>query len=462
MSARRHTSRRQRNFLPRVQVSPLKALIFLALCSPLFALIATTTLPDAIAPTNPELALRLSPNHSKALLTKAEALRTKLLSLGNQEGKGETSARVENDTNHEDERSALRAQIRQLALQVAKHDPLNSRALLLLAETSGNTEETRALMTSAVERSRRETAAVFWLLNDAMQRGDTEATLKYAEVLMRTRPELNAYVLSQFGQLGDNDEARKHLVAWLSEPRNAKLRRTVVMTLPDYVRDARTPLKIMEGLTAAGLAPSSDELKPYLNFLVRKNHVELAYFTWLQHLGPEGMKKAGNIFNAGFEDDTSGLPFDWQIAATRNATAEIRRREDGEGRALQLRFGVGRVDQLRLSQVLHISPGSYQFTWRYKGEITGKRGLRWRVTCLYPPNDALLETPMFLGRQIEWASMEAVLTVPDRPNCRAQTLALVHDARSPSEQLLSGEAWFDGLALTSMTTEAPTVEQPTK
>ncbi len=460
MSARRHRSRGKSNLLPRARISPLKALGLLALCSPLFALIATTTLPDALAPSNPDLALRLSPNHTKALLSKAEAYRAKLMSLSKPEGQGEPPTQVENATSIDDERLALRSEIRALALTVAKYDPLNSRAFLLLAETSDDAETTRALMTAAVERSRRETTAVFWLLNDAMQRSDTEAALKHAETLMRTRPALNAYVLSYLDQIGENDDARRLLVSWMSEPRNSKLRQTVVKMLPGYVRDARTPLKIMDELTAAGLPPSADELKPYLNLLVRKNLVELAYFTWLQHLGPEGMKKAGHIFNAEFEEDTSGLPFDWQIAAARNATAEIRRREDGQGRALQLRFGVGRVDQLRLSQVLLTSPGPYRFTWQYKGEITGKRGLRWRLTCLYPPNDRILETEMILERQNDWTSMEASLTVPDQPNCRAQTLTLVHDARSASEQLITGEVWFDDLKLTSTAAEAAPIDQP--
>ncbi|MBL8566241.1 MAG: hypothetical protein JNM89_11040 [Hyphomicrobiaceae bacterium] len=424
----------------------MKMLAFLALCSPLLGLIATTTLPDAIAPTNPDLALRLSPNHPKALLVKAEALRAKLLALSKSES-ADGSTQPKSGTDHNTERLTLRTEIRALAHRAAQHDPLNSRAFLLLAETSDDIAETRALMKAAVARSRRESVAAFWLLNDAFQRGDTEATLANAEILMRSRPELNAYVLGYLGQLGETDDQRKLLVAWLAEPRNQKLRRTILMALPSYVRDAQTPQKIMSELATAGLVPSADELKPYLGLLAQKGHIELAYYTWLKHLGSEGMKRAGNIYNSGFEEDASGLPFDWQIAPPRNATVEIRRREDGQGRALQLRFGAGRLDNLRLSQVMLISPGVYSFAWLYKGDISAKRGLRWQLTCFYPPHDRLLETEMMLGRQTEWSRMEARVTVPDRPNCRAQTLVLVHDARSSSEQLITGEAWFDDLKL---------------
>lgn len=491
--------------LPSVRIS-WRALLGIAAASALpWALIATTTLPDALFARRPELALKLSPNHPDALVAKAEQVRNELARADPASVAAELKRAVSTEqpadrpprdgaangtepaTLDDSETAprprqrrtgppsaektppppaaapaaasappeALRQRIRELAQRALAVDPLNARAYRLLGEAGQDSDTTRMMMTAAVQRARRETIAPFWLLNDASQRGDTRAVLENAEILLRTRPALGVYVVAYLLKLGADAEQRRQLVAWLVEPRNVSMRRMFLTTLPRSATEARTPLDIIQDLDAIGAPPSTDDLKPFIELLVRKDLVEVGYYIWLQHLGEEKMRRAGNIFNAGFEDDSSGLPFDWQIATSGNATAEIRRRDDGDGRALQLRFGVGRSELPRLTQVILLAPGDYDFSFDYRVELRAKRGLRWRLHCLYAKRKLLYETEMLLGDDAQWRKLAARLTVPKDPECRAQVLSVIHDARSASEQLISGEAWFDNLSLISATIPVP-------
>lgn len=449
----RRRSRTGRSGLPGRSITPRGVAATSLLALPLLALIATTTLPDALATSSPDLALSLSPGHPRALVAKADGLRTRLLALVLPQ---DIAARPSAEANElvaerakKAEVAALRQEIRALATKALRHDPLNARAHALLGETSDDVETARAHMKAAVERSRREAHAALWLLSDAAQHRDIDATLRYGEILMRTRYELNPFVLSYLGQLGADDAARGKLVAWLAEPRNAQLRRTVLMSGPNFLLDPKTPLAIVNDLRAAGVAVGDDELQPYVSLLIAKGEVELAYYTWLQQLGPARAAKAGHVFNPDFEDDPSGLAFDWQLPPARNASAEFRRRDDDAGRALHLRFGAGRVELAGIAQVVMIPPGPHRLAFDYKGEINGKRGLRWQLTCLYPPQQVIAETEMLTGRAPRWRRLEAEFTIPRDVNCRAQRLALVHSARSASEQFVAGEAWFDRLQVTS-------------
>ena len=53
---------------------------------------------------------------------------------------------------------------------------------------------------------------------------------------------------------------------------------------------------------------------------------------------------------------------------------------------------------------------------------------------------------MFSGNVPAWTKFEFAFSVP--PSCRAQYVQLVLDARSESEKLLSGTAWYDELRIT--------------
>ena len=104
------------------------------------------------------------------------------------------------------EREAMRKEIRQLAIRALAADPLNAEAYELLGLVSKEPERTRVLMQEAVNLSRRESSALFWLLNESFFRRDYRATLDYADLLLKTRPDLSDYVTRYIALTAEDPE----------------------------------------------------------------------------------------------------------------------------------------------------------------------------------------------------------------------------------------------------------------
>ena len=62
------------------------------------------------------------------------------------------------------------------------------------------------LMLQAFNRSRRESAALLWLLNESFYRKDYRLALDYADLLIRTRPELADYVMGYLAHTAEDAE----------------------------------------------------------------------------------------------------------------------------------------------------------------------------------------------------------------------------------------------------------------
>jgi len=103
---------------------------------------------------------------------------------------------------------------------------------------------------------------------------------------------------------------------------------------------------------------------------------------WLQFLPQEQLASAGLLFNGDFESRPSGLPFDWVITAGSGVTIDLARRPDDAGRrALLVEFGHGRADFRGIAQFVMLPPGSYLLKGQYRGQLVGRRGLEWRISC---------------------------------------------------------------------------------
>ena len=120
-------------------------------------------------------------------------------------------------------------------------------------------------------------------------------------------------------------------------------RATFFNLLSKSVRDEDTPLRLMIALKEAASPPSIEELAPYINILMSKDRVEVAYNAWLQLIPHEKLATLSFLNNDGFEDDPSGLPFDWSINRSANTMVDFVPLKDSNGeRALRFSFGIGR------------------------------------------------------------------------------------------------------------------------
>jgi len=184
-----------------------------------------------------------------------------------------------------------------------------------------------------------------------------------------------------------------------------------------------------------------DELRPFLDRLIRTGQVEDAYVVWTQSLPPERLSTLGYLYNAGFEYPVSHLPFDWVFGRVDSAMVELS--SESNPPVLKVGFVGGRVSQPLVSHLIALPPGTYRFTGREQSySLANERGLRWRISCLKEPDGSLAETPPLLG-DTPWRTFAVTFDV--NLDCPVQNLQLELPARVALEQEVSGEASFADL-----------------
>jgi hypothetical protein len=339
-------------------------------------------------------------------------------------------------------------QVRAWAELALADDPLNSRALRILgqlADRSGEEARATSYMQAAAQASIRESVAVFWLMQKSFEKHDYDAALAYADALLRTRSQVLPHVLPTLARIAENPAAKDGLKRLLSN--NPPWRGQFFSALPRAVTDARTPLELLLAVRETSTPPTAADMREYFNVLIENKLYELAYYTWLQFLAPEQLSSTGLLFNGDFEHPPSGLPFDWRLPPGTGVTVDIVQRDDRPGqKALLIEMGPGRVEFPGVAQMLLLAPGSYQLNGQYKGEVVGRRGLIWRVTCAGGTGAPIGQSPMIVGTFPAWQTLEFTFSVPE-VDCRAQHLRLELDARSASEQLVAGSIWWDELQI---------------
>jgi hypothetical protein len=327
-------------------------------------------------------------------------------------------------------------------------DPLNPRALRILgqlADAAGDHAEASTLMRTAARLSIRESVAVYWLMRKSYENGDYATTVANADVLLRTRSEALKFVMPILAQMSENKDANGELKKLLAG--NPPWRAQFFSAFPRSVADARAPLDLLLAVRDTPTPPTAADLRAYLDVLIGHKYYELAYYVWLQFLETAQLRSIGLLFNGSFEAAPSGLPFDWVIRSGAGVTVDILERPDQDGQhALFVEFGQGRVEFQGVAQLVMLAPGTYRFKGKYRGELVGRRGLVWRVTCAGGTSVPIGESAMTTGAAPLWRDIEFSFTVPDA-NCRAQQLRLELDARMASEQLVSGSIWYDELRI---------------
>lgn len=342
----------------------------------------------------------------------------------------------------------LRESVSALARKVLRHDPLNARAMRLLgdmAAANGDAGKAEALMNASARHSLRESAAVAWLLDKSFERKDFAAATAYADILMRTRPQMRKPVTARLALTAETESGNAAVKALLAT--NPPWRASFFQMISPNITDARTPLDLLLSLKDTSNPPTIPDIKNYLDFLVGRKLYEVAYYAWLQFLDPEQLSAAGFVVNGGFEVAPSGMPFDWTVKAGTGVTVAVEQlAESPKEHALSVLFSQGRVNFLPVVQLTMLPPGEYTFTGRTKGHMNGRRGLLWRIACAEKPKARLGQSASALGKIPDWSALEFSFTIP-AVGCGAQYLTLELDARSASEQLVSGSVWYDDIAI---------------
>jgi hypothetical protein len=300
-------------------------------------------------------------------------------------------------------------------------------------------------MRAAARRSLFESGAVYWMMRKSYQDRDYGAAIGYADVLLRTRPSIPQLGVVLLATLAETPEAVRNVEQRLAQ--NPPWRPKFFEFVSQYVSDPRSPLKLLLKLKDAGAPPSAKDLSYYLKFLLNKGNYDLAYYTWLQFLPAEELRRAGYLFNGSFESPPTDLPFDWVLTAGTGANIEIAPRPEANGeRALFTAFGPGRVEDFSVTQITMLGPGSYQFKGELKSGIVGARGPKWRISCARGSNAVIGESPAAPQGGSGWENFEFSFTVPS-DDCSEQRVELIIDSRSTADRFVSGSVWYDNLQI---------------
>ena len=452
--------------------SRIRLLILAALALFLLWEVLTRSFTAYLADASPQEALRLRSTNPTALLNLAEdtlsldesfkdlaPVLTPPRSPGSSYAKGVDSQELElaetselpsgaNDSPQSADSDQTSARIRSWAELALHQAPLSARAFRILgqiSERASDAERTQALMQAAIHRSALESVAVYWMMRKSYSDRDYSAALRFADTLLRTRPQTLMYVMPIFGKIAEVPNASPDLKQLLAT--NPPWRRQFFDYFPKTVSDARTPLDLLLSLKDTSNPPRAEDLQAYLNFLIQHGFYDLAYYTWLQFLPPEQLAKAGHLFNGTFDVAAapSGAPFDWRFTQESGVAIQLAARPDQpRGRALSLAFGSGRVDYRDVTQLIMLSFGTYKFRGNYKSDLISERGLEWRVTCVKGP--LLGQSEAVRGSSSGWKDFAFSFTVPQL-DCPAQYVRLVFGARSASERFISGSIWYDDLQI---------------
>ena len=386
--------------------------------------IATVSLPAFFAAQSPAAALALAPGDPTALTALAQQELEQAI-----EAKADDAHRLD--------------EIRALARSAIVAEPLDADAFRILGAVSPP-RVARDLMQAAARRSIHETDALLWLIQDSFASAHYADAARRADILLFVRPQLLPAAIPFLAQMAERPDAAGEIDRLMaSKPR---WRDSFLNELPLASHDARTPLRVMAPLKDGPFPPTNESLARYIGFLLQHRLHAFAYDVWRDFLPTQRLEKTGLLYNGGFAWTPSGLPFDWIVTRGESTTIEIAPPPDGSGRgALSIAYGAARTTPHGVSQLVRLAPGSYRFKGRYRGELVGRRGLRWQAACL-DAQEILGESEMALGAARDWKDFAFDFTVPVE-SCVLQRIALGLAARSPSEWLVSGRLLYADLAI---------------
>lgn len=369
---------------------------------------------DRTAASDPSHALRWKPGHPQALLTLAE----QQLAEGRID-EAQASAR-----------------------RLLAAEPLEGRGFVILAQAEALRGQRRAaagLYAIAARRRPRDLRAHAWLAEDFLVAGRHADALKHIDAILRVAPWQAGTVLPWLTRLAADPAFAGALARRLqSHPQW----RPHLLSMLHGETDPRASDALMSALSRLGDL-SESEAGEWIAQLLRQGRWTKAYGVWASRLEPKRDTLA-MVFNGDFETPVAGPGFDWHRPAIAGVSTELVPAPGASGRVAHAVFRGRAVAQVNLEQPLLLAPGRYRFSARMRARaLRSDSGLEWSLTC-----DGLAEpiaASERLAGSFEWREVSMEATVSH--GCLGQWLRLRNPASSGLTQQISGEVWFDDVAL---------------
>jgi tetratricopeptide (TPR) repeat protein len=337
---------------------------------------------------------------------------------------------------------------REWAQRALRSNPLNARALTLLglvAERKDDRKSAETLMRISAARTWGDLTTAAWLLTHEVRRGDYAHALPYADAMLRIEFESQkARLFPVLSGFTTNDTSLKALTAFLatSPPWRAWFLSELSLRLANQAR----LVELYAALNETTNPPTNEELRPYLDRLVKDRKFEQAHQIWRETLSPAQRANETFPFNGDFDIPVDGLPFNWRLKAISGAGIQIVPIDGGKKRALLVEFSGARVRFANVKQLMLLPAGDYLFRGRVKTEtLLTSRGIWWHIFCASNAAESLANTQLVSGT-MPWTDFEVKFQVP-ATDCKAQWLQLELPARIDSEWKIEGQALYQSLQI---------------
>jgi hypothetical protein len=325
--------------------------------------------------------------------------------------------------------------------------------LSALASANGDVAQSEALTLLAANRSHDDGRLQANALQIELKNKNFPAALGRIDNLLKTAPELSDDLLKTLVQFVKNAESFPPMVAKLAT--RPEWRSQFILTLAaDKSVQAPILYALFSELRKAQSAETPDEMRSVLARLISDKEYDKAYFMWVDSLSDAQLKKAGMVFDGGFELPIDNQFFSWNIIPQTNVEARAVQRGPGStDMVLRLDFSPGRTAYGHLSQLLRLTPGNYRLSGEGKAEnLKTPNGMVWRIFCMSETKPVIADTPRMVGSQ-QWGRFSRDFKVPEQ-ECTEQTLRLELDAPTALDTQVEGSVSYDSITIEPLETEA--------
>jgi len=336
-----------------------------------------------------------------------------------------------------------------VAARLLSVDPLAPGALSLYGKAVaqlGDSARADKILRVAAAHLPIDLVAHGWLYERALESGRLFEALAELDTLLRARPSLTPQLapsVQALLEVGDAVEVRFVRLLATAPP----WRHSLLARLSAGIRDPNALVRLFSRLQESTARPSTDEMLPFLERLVREGLYDEAYSAWLVHLPPDRLSRLGLLYNGNFRYPVSNLPFDWTFTPTIGVS--IAAVDHEELKALNVEFYGARVAFANVSHLVMLSPGRYSFSGAGKtDDLENELGLRWRIYCAEKPAEALATTKL-LKNTTPLRAFRVEFSVPNS-GCEAQWLKLEIPVRIALDADVSGSAHYVNLEIESV------------
>ncbi|WP_336962981.1 hypothetical protein [Sphingobium aquiterrae] len=259
--------------------------------------------------------------------------------------------------------------------------PMDAAMLRQRAEAArdrGRPAEAERLIRLGARLGWRDSQTQYWLLQDALQRGDHRDALERIDALLRRRPGQATRLFPVLHALAIDPDGRDAIVARLADapPWRAAFFQDVA-GIDDGMTQGHEAL--LDRLMAARALSPRDEILPYVRRLVAAGEYARAGALWVRAMGAPSSAQApaGSFAEIDLLLAADRIaPFEWRVGRVAGAEilpepAGVRIRMDGST------FGT------LLERTISLAPGIYRIASRASDDWPLRNGqIGWAVSCL--------------------------------------------------------------------------------